>query len=252
LGDEIIKYKRNITLTRLFELLNFQTLKKLTFIAIALFVVFVLVARADSALNPKSKVVGTSMTPNIVPGSIINSTVFFLKPKRNEIFLIDHEQVKHPSVVHEGGKYVKRIVGLPGDTLIISSRSGVLISINGSNIELKPSPEIRSHSIKSKHKDSKGVTFSFHAYMIDVLGENYHVYQAEEKAFANDKRMMAFSELVFNFPWLKEQDISENGDVTVLVPEGYYFAMSDNRVIGTDSRHFGLVPESAIKYKYTF
>lgn len=201
-------------------------------------------------LNPTQIVVGASMTPNIMPDDKIRSSALFDKPIKGNIYVIDDSMISHPDVKHEGGSYIKRVVAGPGDHITLNPVTGSLHAINNNKIAIAPMKSIKSHAVKSKHKDSAGITFSIHGFKETIEGIAYNIYMPEKRAFANDKRMKSFSKLVFNYPWLKSQPVGIDGLVRLTVPNDKFFVLSDNRVMGTDSRHFGWVDKDAFEYEF--
>lgn len=202
-----------------------------------------------SILRPERLVVGASMAPNIMPGSVVDSSIFFSSPQRNNIYVINEKLVDHPDVIHQPGNYIKRVVGMPHDTLTFDVNTGLLISINDNPVSTIKDTNLNVHSIKSKKSGSPKVEFELIPHLTSLAGDKFHIYLAGDGASSNDPKMKEFTKLIFNYPWLKSNKSSEN-TATFTIPEGFYFVLSDNRVMGTDSRHFGLIPEDAFEYKY--
>ena len=153
-------------------------------------------------------------------------------------------------VTHPDGVYIKRIAGIPGDKLIFRSNDGALISINGSEVGFEKSPGLRSYSMTSKDENTKGATFRADPYSFYIAGHSHNVYLANQTAFASsDNKQKSYLNVFFNFPWLKNNAEAVDDNYMVTVPEGFYFALSDNMVAGTDSRHFGLVSAESVTHK---
>lgn len=197
--------------------------------------------------HPAGIVYGASMTPTLVPKERIMGVRYFNEPQRHQIFVIDQNQVKHKNVTHLNGPYIKRLVGIPGDTLIFNIEDGELLSINGEKLKTTPAPENQAFELKSTLKESEGAKFIGFANHLSVNGAGYTVYQADLSTLSGEGKE-AFRKKAFNYPFLNE-NLSSNKTAKVVIPEGMYFALSDNRPVGIDSRHFGLVPEAALKYK---
>lgn len=197
--------------------------------------------------HPAGIVYGASMTPNLVPKERILGERYFDKPQRHQIFVIDQNQVKHENVTHLNGPYIKRLVGLPGDTLTFNIEDGELLSINGEELKTTPAPENQAFELKSTLESSKGSKFLGFASHLSVNNISYTVYQADLSTLSGEGKEL-FRKQAFNYPFLKE-NLANDKFSTFVIPEGMYFALSDNRPVGIDSRHFGLVPESALKYK---
>jgi signal peptidase I len=119
--------------------------------------------------------------------------------------------------------YVKRVIGLPGDRISIEGRD---IIVNGQVL-----PE---HRIKAKDEgDNKSP--------LEILddpprkpGETYNVYYSSLDA---DDDPRSDSREIFR----REGDGHE-----ILVPQGKYFVMGDNRENSQDSRFWGFVPRDLV------
>tara|TARA_Y100001973_G_C5191478_1_gene331281 strand:- start:664 stop:1386 length:723 start_codon:yes stop_codon:yes gene_type:complete len=196
---------------------------------------------------PAAIVYGASMTPGLVPQERIIGERYFDAPQRHQIFVIDQNQVKHDKVTHVNGPYIKRLVGVPGDKLVFRLDDGELLSINGEAVKTIPAPEYDAFELASTLKETKGAKFTGFARHLSVSGVSYTVYQAALDTLTGPGKNL-FKKQAFNYPFLNEKT-SDGKYASVIIPDGMYFALSDNRPVGIDSRHFGLVPESALKYK---
>jgi len=206
-----------------------------------------------SWLYPVLNVSGESMTPSIKPHDSLLAQRWFDSPQTHDIFAIDQSRLGPSDVKHHGNTYLKRIVGTPGDALTFRLRDGQLLQINNQAIDYRPTTDHKSFSLKSSHKDSEGATFASHPYLFTTGDTQYPIYQASDESFDGDAKQKSFTDLVFNYPWLNKQrkhiTAKTLETVTFTVPDDHYFALSDNRVVGVDSRHFGPVPANSLKYK---
>lgn len=132
------------------------------------------------------------------------------KPQRGEVVVF-----KYPN--DHSLNYIKRVVGLPGDTVQMINR---VVYINDEPIKAEP-------------VDGK-------VYM-DDMDEKYKVYNLEFL-----KTMTGNQEHITQI----DADNYYNTDFSKLeVPAGHYFVMGDNRDFSADSRSWGFVPFENVKGK---
>jgi len=152
-----------------------------------------------------------SMVPTLLVGDRLVADGWAYRndfPRRGDIIVFDYP--RDPSI-----KYVKRVIGLPGDEVKIV---GGELYVNRVLVKAHRTSE------PSTVEDGWGVV----AYL-ETLGEVKHqIHRAQPTMFLN------------------------YGPVTV--PEKSYFVMGDNRDRSSDSRVWGFVPEDAIvgKMKYIY
>lgn len=135
------------------------------------------------------------------------------KPKRGDVIVFKYP--KDPTI-----NYIKRVVGLPGDTIEIREKS---VLINGEPIG---TTEYESKEIMDELSDK------YKRYKIKLFktktGEADHIIQ------------------------LNEDDVFKSNYDQRTIPPGKYFVMGDNRDFSYDSRFWGFVPEENIKGKALF
>jgi len=162
-----------------------------------------------------------SMAPTILPGDriLVNKLAFGLRLPTATQSLFRWDSPRRWDVVifeapNSGVLMVKRVVGLPGDT--VSWLDGRL-QINGVEARYQPIPAHR-------WPPSLQLNFSHNRLLIESI------FNGERTIF---RRGAA--------PERKEQNFK-----TVTVPQEHYLVMGDNRDNSGDYRVFGFVPESAI------
>lgn len=180
-----------------------------------------------STIAEPYKVPTGSMEPTILPGDrlIVSKLSYDLrvpflgyrlaslgKPKRGDIIVF-----KYP--MDTSIDYVKRVVGLPGDTLeIVDGR----LTINGQTL-----------------KTTEPVVVPREGRPPGVSGE-------EDQAVVYDETL---GEVVHKVQRLPHREMPAAG--AIKVPDGQYFFMGDNRDNSNDSRYWGFVPEDNLKGRAT-
>lgn len=137
-------------------------------------------------------------------------------PERGDVIVFKYP--KDPAI-----NYIKRVVGLPGDTIEIRNK---VVFINNEKIQMEEmSAEDRKNIMDDMDDKFKGYNLKF----FDAkTGDHKHVVQLDKDNFFKvhyDKRT---------------------------IPKGMYFAMGDNRDFSYDSRFWGFVPFENIKGKALF
>jgi len=138
-------------------------------------------------------------------------------PKRGDVVVFKYP--KDPSV-----NYIKRVIGLPGDTIEIKNK---IIYINGTPIDVK---DVTSAEQGKKILEDMDDKFKGHNLKLleTKTGEHAHIIQQD-----ND-----------NFYKVDYEKLT--------VPEGKFFCMGDNRDFSYDSRFWGFVPHEYIKGRALF
>ena len=134
-------------------------------------------------------------------------------PQRGDVIVFKYP--RDPSI-----NYIKRVVGLPGDTLEIKNKT---IHINGKAYSRKLLPGKKY--MDDMDEDFKQYNFSF--YSVDT-GKTTHVIQENNDNIYNSDRP------------------------TLTIPKDKFFVMGDNRDISSDSRTWGFVTRKHIKGKALF
>ena len=148
----------------------------------------------------KDIVSGTSMQPTLENGDRLYS-IRTLSVKRNAIVVIEAPD-------RPGQLYIKRVIGLPGDT--VESRNGVLY-VNGKK---QAQPYLQSAFMKSE---------------IKTWADQQNIDPSLIK-FTNDFN-------IATLPATKHK----------IVPAGQYFVLGDNRLVSHDGRDFGFISKNKIE-----
>jgi signal peptidase I len=134
----------------------------------------------------------------------------FTPPKRGDVVVFKYP--KSPDI-----NYVKRVIGLPGDTVEMRKK---IVYINGKEVQKTTiSGKEFSENMVEKYKK---VNFNF--YNAKTGNQTHPVLHTKEEIPAD------------NLPSFK-------------VPKGQFFVMGDNRDFSADSRYWGFVPQENIKGK---
>ncbi len=180
---------------------------------IILFVILMSVFR--SSLADWNSVPTGSMKPTIVEGDriVINKLAYDLRIPFSDISIAKLGDPKRGDIIIFNSKVsqkrlVKRVIALPGD---IVSMSNNVISLNGNALKYTPQP---SNDEPSNSNASIDITES-----LDGLEHSIRVSRRHTTAS--------------NF-------------APIMVPEGMYLALGDNRDNSVDSRYIGFIPRDEI------
>jgi signal peptidase I len=200
--------------------------------------------------HPTFNTVGRSMEPTLQPGDVVVTSRVDQISKRGEIALFDinklpKKQREFLDTQSSTPMYVKRVVGLPGDNISFDASNGAILSINKRNV---PKPLFtKEPGFKLVDIDNKATKIIVKPHFVDVGDYSHRVHLMMSRySELNEAQTALHDKLTRKIqPDLLGAEV--NGDVvSILVPKGHYFIMSDNRTLGADSRHFGFVPFNAL------
>ena len=188
-------------------------------------------------------------TPRYIPilGTKINSfdIVTFSKPSRGDVIVFEFPENMEGNKIRTAN-YVKRVIGLPGDTVEIINN---FVYVNGRTFL----EDDRHLSEKKKEVTTDNKIFSNKNYW---NGKDYGPVIIPWKGLSvevNFKNINKIGPLI-NREYEKNV-VSIEGSVinidgkpvrTYTFKQDHYFVMGDNRKISMDSRHWGFIPENLI------
>lgn len=188
----------------------------------SLFPVFLVVLILRSFVIEPFRIPSGSMYPTLEIGDFIAVSKFSygikLPVTQTKIIPID-EPERGDIVVFSYPKdpnvdYIKRIVGLPGDEVAYIGRT---VFVNNQPIRQQP---------KGKYHGNDSGAIMNGAKVVSETMDNGHQYDI-----------------------LLDMDKASRDLNSIVVPEGHYFVMGDNRDHSNDSRFWGFVPEKNLKGK---
>lgn len=140
---------------------------------------------------------------------VLNTELFDIgDPERGDVIVFRYPNYEKQKK-YKGADFIKRVIGLPGDEITYINDS---LTVNGKAVEYQ--------KIGNYTGIEKGIGMTGHKHYREILGNDPHEILLHPRA--NSK------------------------SVGLVVPEGHYFVMGDNRAHSSDSRFWGFVPEEYI------
>lgn len=204
-------------------------------LAKSFFPVILVVFLLRSFLIEPFKIPSGSMLPSLLVGDfiLVNKYTFGIRIPVLNKKIIDVNQPKRGEVMvfrypeDPSKDFIKRIVGLPGDTVAYQNKR---LTLNGVAVPVEPAGSMTEIDERMSFQ-------RFDTYR-EKLGNSNHVIMVSP-----DRPVLAGG--VRQFPNKKNCEYNDEG-VTCKIPEGHYFMMGDNRDNSDDSRYWGFVPEENI------
>lgn len=195
-----------------FRLLWRRDLRPLLVLALVLF-------SLRSSLADWNDVPTGSMHPTVLVGDriLVNKLAYDLKLPFTTMHLAEWSDPQRGEIVvffspHDGQRLVKRVIGLPGDT----------IELRGNQLVVNSRPtayeSVSEHAVRDVAPEDR----QRQQYVLELLDGQPHTVAATPLTFARR-----------DFP-------------PAIVPPGHYFMMGDNRDESFDSRYFGPVSRQQI------
>ncbi|WP_431821845.1 signal peptidase I [Burkholderia sp. F1] len=178
------------------------------------------------------KIPSGSMVPTLLVGDfiLVNKFDYGLRMPVTNTKLTQGRPLERGDVVvfrypkDESVDYIKRVIGLPGDTVAYQDKQ---LTING-----KPVPETPLADFFDDERQNYAKQFE------ESLG-------GRKNAILNNPAVPPFVMGAYDYPYRDNCTYNSRG-VICKVPAGHYFMMGDNRDNSADSRYWGFVPDQNI------
>ncbi|KVQ93360.1 S26 family signal peptidase [Burkholderia ubonensis] len=178
------------------------------------------------------KIPSGSMVPTLLVGDfiLVNKFDYGLRMPVTNTKLTQGRPLERGDVVvfrypkDESVDYIKRVIGLPGDTVAYQDKQ---LTING-----KPVPETPLADYFDEERQNYAKQFE------ESLG-------GRKNTILNNPAVPPFVMGAYDYPYRDNCTYNSRG-VICKVPAGHYFMMGDNRDNSADSRYWGFVPDQNI------
>ena len=214
-------------------------------------VVLYLLARAFNIIEIYS-VPTSSMAPSIKPGDYVFATKL-VEPKRMDAIAFLATPLPRPGMEKPKEETkLSRLIGKSGDTVALKNGHAY---VNGKIADEKI-PLSFMYKITSENFN-KELLAGLKAYQNMAYGNNYIV-NIDEKAkenlseFVSIEKMEMPSDLFWKMssvPGVAENKWTVDDFGPIVIPEGHFFFLGDNRHNSEDSRIMGFIPNEKLLYK---
>ncbi|CAB3963098.1 MULTISPECIES: signal peptidase I [Burkholderia] len=178
------------------------------------------------------KIPSGSMVPTLLVGDfiLVNKFEYGLRLPVTNTKITQGSPLSRGDVVvfrypkDESVDYIKRVIGLPGDTVAYQDKQ---LTINGQPVPEAPLPDFFDDERQNYAKQFE-----------ETIGN-------KKNAILNNPAVPPFVMGAYDYPFRDNCTYNSRG-VICKVPPGHYFMMGDNRDNSADSRYWGFVPDQNI------